>query len=121
MKNERYYVGLDIGTNSVGYAVTDSDYNLLKHKGEPMWGSHVFEEGKTAAERRAFRTARRRNDRKKQRIHLISEIFAEEIKKVDSRFFIRRRESALFREDVDPSDRYVVFNDDKNNHNTMRR
>ena len=112
MQNENYYVGLDIGTNSVGYAVTDKEYNLLKHNGEPMWGSHIFEEGATAQERRSFRTARRRNDRKKQRIALVSEIFAPEIAKVDSRFFIRRRESALFREDVDDKDRFIVFNDE---------
>lgn len=34
---ENYYVGLDIGTNSIGYAVTDEHFNLLKYKGEPMW------------------------------------------------------------------------------------
>ena len=100
MGDKKYYVGLDIGTSSVGYAVTDEEYNLLKHKGEPMWGSHIFEEGQTAETRRSFRTARRRNDRRKQRISLLSEIFASEIAKVDERFFIRRRESALFREDV---------------------
>lgn len=111
-KVDEYYVGFDIGTNSVGYAVTDKNYNLIKHGGEPMWGSHIFEEASTAQERRAFRTARRRNDRKKQRIALVSEIFAPEIAKVDPRFFIRRRESALFRDDVDIKDRYVVFNDD---------
>ena len=64
MQKRKYYVGLDIGTNSVGYAVTDSEYKLLKHGGEAMWGSHIFDEGKTSAERRSFRTARRRNDRK---------------------------------------------------------
>ncbi|MFR3454832.1 MAG: type II CRISPR RNA-guided endonuclease Cas9 [Coprococcus eutactus] len=110
-KVDEYYVGFDIGTNSVGYAVTDKNYNLIKHGGEPMWGSHVFEAALTAQERRAFRTARRRNDRKKQRIVLVSEIFAPEIAKVDPRFFIRRRESALFRDDVNINDRYVVFND----------
>lgn len=112
MKVNNYYVGLDIGTNSVGYAVTDKNYNLTKYNGEPMWGSHVFEEGSTSQERRSFRTARRRNDRKKQRVTLVSEIFAPEIVKVDPRFFIRRRESALFREDVEVGDRYIVFNDE---------
>ena len=38
MKNE-YYLGLDIGTDSVGYAVTDTTYKLKKFKGEPMWGA----------------------------------------------------------------------------------
>ncbi|MFR8862802.1 MAG: hypothetical protein ACLVH0_12610 [Coprococcus eutactus] len=37
-KVDEYYVGFDIGTNSVGYAVTDKNYNLIKHGGEPMWG-----------------------------------------------------------------------------------
>lgn len=114
MKNQNngYYLGLDIGTNSVGYAVTDENYNLLKHGGEPMWGSHIFDEGNQAQERRAHRSARRRNDRKKQRIELVSDIFAPEIAKVDERFFIRRRESRLFREDTAENDRYIVFNDE---------
>lgn len=33
MKSRReqdYYLGLDIGTESVGYAVTDENYNILK-------------------------------------------------------------------------------------------
>ncbi|SFU38410.1 CRISPR-associated endonuclease Csn1 [Butyrivibrio sp. M55] len=31
--NKRYYVGLDIGTDSVGYAVTDEKYDLKKFHG----------------------------------------------------------------------------------------
>lgn len=111
MENKNYYLGLDIGTNSVGYAVTDERYNLIKHGGEPMWGSHIFEEAKQSAERRQFRTARRRGDRKKQRVELIGEIFAPEIGKVDKRFFIRRQESGLYREDVEIGDKYIVFNE----------
>ena len=32
MANEKkeYYIGLDIGTDSVGYAVTDTSYSLFK-------------------------------------------------------------------------------------------
>ena len=112
MENKKYYVGLDMGSNSVGYAVTDENYNLLKHRGEPMWGSHVFEEADSAEQRRSFRTARRRTERKKQRISLVTDIFAQEIEKVDPRFLVRRKESALFREDVASGDRYVQFNDD---------
>ena len=37
MKNKKYYLGLDIGSDSVGYAVTDEEYNLLKFHGEPTW------------------------------------------------------------------------------------
>ncbi len=33
-----YFSGIDIGTDSVGYAVTNTDYTLCKFRGEPMWG-----------------------------------------------------------------------------------
>ena len=109
-KNERinsdYYIGLDIGTDSVGWAVTDTDYRLLKFKGEPMWGAHLFEAGKQAAERRSFRTARRRLDRRQQRVKLVQELFASEIAKVDPSFYNRIKASALVKGDkgtVDPS------------------
>lgn len=98
-KNQEYYLGLDIGTDSVGYAVTGTDYSLLKYRGEPMWGVMTFEAGSNAAERRGYRTARRRLDRRKQRLALLQELFAAEIGKVDPNFFIRRKESMLFPED----------------------
>lgn len=109
---ENYYLGLDIGTNSVGYAVTDGKFNLLKYKGEPMWGAHVFEEGKQCSDRRMHRTARRRLDRRQQRVHLTQEIFAKAISEVDERFFIRLKESALFREDTSGRDTYLFFQDE---------
>ena len=108
---EEYYLGLDIGTNSVGYAVTDPQYKILKYHGEPMWGSHVFEEGSQCAERRGFRTARRRLNRRQQRVRFVQEIFAHEIEKVDSRFFLRLKESALYREDANGNDPFILFND----------
>ena len=67
-KKRDYYVGLDIGTDSVGYAVTYDDYSLVKYGGEPMWGTCVFESAKQCAERRGFRTARRRLNRIQQRV-----------------------------------------------------
>lgn len=108
---KEYYLGLDIGTNSVGYAVTDSEYKILKYKGEPMWGSHVFEEGSQCAERRSFRTARRRLDRRQQRVRLVQEIFAHEISLVDDKFYIRLKESALYQEDKSGNNPYSVFAD----------
>ena len=106
-----YYLGLDVGTNSVGYAATDEQYHLRKFHGEPMWGSHVFEEANPASERRAFRTARHRLNRRQQRVQLVQDIFAQEIAKVDPRFFIRLQESRLHREDVEAGDRNLLFND----------
>lgn len=93
MKNEIYYVGLDIGTDSVGYAVTDERYNLCKFKGEPMWGTTLFEATNSAEERRGYRTARRRLDRRQQRVKLLQELFALEIAKTDPDFFRRIAES----------------------------
>ena len=100
MENKNYYIGLDVGTDSVGYAVTDEEYKLLKHKGEPIWGVHLFDGASLCDDRRAFRTSRRRLGRCQQRVRLIQEIFANEISKVDPNFFIRIKESALFPEDT---------------------
>ena len=108
-----YYIGLDIGTNSVGIAAMDQNYNLIKYKGEPVWCSHLFEEGHQCADRRGFRTARRRLDRRQQRVQLIDELFASEVGKVDKNFYIRKKESALWREDkTDSSTGNMYFNDE---------
>lgn len=39
-KDTSYSIGLDIGTNSVGWAVMDSHYNLLKKDNHHMWQCH---------------------------------------------------------------------------------
>ena len=52
---KEYYLGLDVGTNSVGWAVTDSQYNLCKFKKKDMWGIRLFESAKTAEKRRLQR------------------------------------------------------------------
>ena len=58
-----YYLGLDVGTNSVGWAVTDESYNLLKLKGKSAWGVRLFDEANTAEKRRKDRSNRRRKKR----------------------------------------------------------
>ena len=94
-----YYLGLDIGTNSVGWAVTDTDYNLMRFKGEDMWGARLFDEANSAAGRRKARTARRRLERRKQRLQLLKLIFCDEIYKKDPLFFDRLSESGLHYDD----------------------
>jgi CRISPR-associated endonuclease Csn1 len=115
MQNKKYYLGLDIGTDSVGYAVTDEYYRPIKFKGEPMLGVHVFEsrdEDSPTVARRAFRTARRRLDRRRQRVQLVGEILAPYITETDPNFFIRIRESGLCAEDkLIPGAVNVYFND----------
>lgn len=110
-KKENFYLGLDIGTDSVGYAVTDLNYDLLKYKGNAMWGSYCFDPANLADERRGFRTAQRRLDRRQARINILQELFAKEILKVDPKFFVRLKESALWADDKSTDSKYVLFND----------
>ncbi len=85
--NEDYFLGLDIGTDSVGFAVTNTKYQLQKIKGKHLWGIRLFEEGKVAEKRRTFRASRRRLEREKERIRLLQEFFVTEINKIDKDFF----------------------------------
>lgn len=109
--NFDYYLGLDIGTDSVGWAVTDPEYHILRRKGKSMWGIRLFDAAKTAEERRTFRTNRRRLQRKKQRIQLLQELFADEMDKVDPMFFQRLRDSAFWADDKEENQIYSLFND----------
>lgn len=108
---EDFYLGLDVGTDSVGWAVTDSNYNLLKLKGKSMWGVRLFESGNTAEERRLHRCARRRTQRQKERIKLLQQEFSEEISKIDMGFFRRLEESKYYLEDKTQKDKYSLFAD----------
>ena len=63
--DKNFYLGLDIGTDSCGWALTDEDYNVVRLKGKKAWGARLFEEAEVAKERRAKRTARRKLQRKK--------------------------------------------------------
>lgn len=96
---ENYYLGLDIGTDSCGWAITDSKYNILRAKGKDLWGVRLFESAETAQKRRLKRTNRRRRERAKLRIQWLNEIFAPEINKIDKNFLMRLRYSNLFKED----------------------
>lgn len=97
--NRDYYLGLDLGTASVGWAVTNSEYQIERRKGQAMWGTRLFSQANLAKDRRMARSSRRRLDRKKWRIQLLQEIFAEEINKIDDGFFHRLKESQYAFED----------------------
>ena len=92
---QEYYLGLDMGTGSVGWAVTDSEYHVLRKHGKALWGVRLFESASTAEERRMFRTSRRRLDRRNWRIEILQEIFAEEISKKDPGFFLRMKANII--------------------------
>ena len=106
-----YYLGLDIGTNSVGWAVTDPQYNILRFNGKAMWGVHLFKEGNSAAERRTNRCARRRLQRRKQRIELLQDLMDSEVSSVDPGFFERLKESNLQVKDRKIGQTNSIFDD----------
>ena len=83
LKNCDYYIGLDMGDASVGWAVTDTNYNILKFNGKALWGIRLFDSANTAASTRVFRSGRRRIDRTTWRLKMLQELFAEEIAMVD--------------------------------------
>ena len=104
-----YFLGLDIGTDSIGWAVTDPEYHILRRKGKALWGIRLFDAANTAAERRTFRTSRRRIQRRRQRIRLLQELFAEEMVKLDPGFFQRLSDSAFWQEDKQEQQIYSLF------------
>lgn len=92
---ERYHIGLDIGTSSIGWAVIGDDFKIKRKKGKNLIGVRLFKEGDTATERRSFRTQRRRLNRRKWRLKLLEEIFDPYMAEVDEYFFARLKESNL--------------------------
>ena len=120
MIKKPYSIGLDIGTNSVGWAVITDDYKVPSKKMKVLGntnkhfikknliGALLFDEGTIAEDRRLKRTARRRYTRRKNRLRYLQEIFTEEMSKVDSSFFHRLDDSFLVPEDKRES-KYPIF------------
>ena len=107
----KYYLGLDLGTNSVGWAATDTEYNLLKINSKALWGIRLFEEAKTSEEMRLQRSSRRRIDRATWRIKLLQELFSKAITAVDPAFYLRIQESNLQMNEKQPNNKvkYSLF------------
>ena len=106
-----YYLGLDMGTSSVGWAVTDTQYHLLRAKGKDLWGVRLFDEAETSAKRRSFRTARRRLQREAARIGCLKEFFADEINQIDPGFYQRLEDSKYLTEDKIHQQPFALFAD----------
>ena len=97
----KYNIGLDIGTTSVGWAVTDCDNNVIRIKGKRhLWGVRLFKEANKADKRRTFRSNARRMKRKKGRIKLLQELLEEDISKIDNMFFERLKNSKIWLNDT---------------------
>ncbi|WP_369669220.1 type II CRISPR RNA-guided endonuclease Cas9, partial [Enterococcus faecium] len=109
--DKKYSIGLDIGTNSVGWAAITDEYKVPSKKFKVLGntdrhsikknliGALLFDSGETAEATRLKRTARRRYTRRKNRICYLQEIFSNEMAKVDDSFFHRLEESFLVEED----------------------
>lgn len=108
---KKYSLGLDIGTNSVGWALVDEDNQLVKKNNFTFWGVRLFDEAQTASKRRINRSSRRRIARRRKRIELLQTEFFDEINKVDPNFFQRLNDSFLKREDKQLQNRYTYFDD----------
>lgn len=94
-----YNIGLDIGTGSVGWAVTDLEGNLCHFKGKPTWGSRIFPNASPASEARSYRGLRRRYNRRRWRLNLLQDLFKSEMNAIDLEFFVRLNQSGLLPED----------------------
>lgn len=110
---KEYYLGLDMGTSTVGWAVTDAEYNLIRKKGKDLWGVREFDEAQTSADRRVHRISRRRRQREQVRNGLLKEYFDDAITAVDPNFFARLENSKYHLEDKDENVRTpnALFND----------
>ncbi|MBS5094845.1 MAG: type II CRISPR RNA-guided endonuclease Cas9 [Streptococcus salivarius] len=115
-----YSIGLDIGTNSVGWAVITDDYKVpskkmkvlgntsKKYIKKNLLGALLFDSGITAEGRRLKRTARRRYTRRRNRILYLQEIFSTEMATLDDAFFQRLDDSFLVPDDKRDS-KYPIF------------
>lgn len=112
MKEKGITLGLDMGTNSLGWAVVDNSTNdLVLYHGHPMWGVRMFSESSSAEDRRKKRLARRRYQRRRQRILLLREIFQKEICDKDPYFFYRMDQAFYVSDDrTDEGKGYLLEN-----------
>lgn len=99
MENKKYLLGLDLGTNSVGFCLCDENSKIIKKNGKYLWGVRLFEEAHSAADRRGFRASRRRLIRRNQRIKWLQELMGNEIIKQDPNFFRRLAFSQIHKDD----------------------
>lgn len=98
-KHQEYNIGLDIGTSSVGWAVTDLNNDILKYKNKNMWGARLFESGSTAVETRNFRGTRRRIQRRKERINILQSLLLDDVEKEYPNFFPMLKETSRVEEE----------------------
>ncbi|WP_406037488.1 type II CRISPR RNA-guided endonuclease Cas9 [Succinimonas sp.] len=113
-KSKDWFIGLDIGTNSVGWCACDSEYNILTKNGKLQAGARLFEDAQDASKRREARSKRRRFARRHVRLELLREFFKNDIK---DGFFLSLSESSFIKDDKTEHQKYTLFNDKDDNGN----
>ena len=113
---KNYNIGLDIGVGSCGWCITDENSNILKKGKKHTWGSHIFDEAKTAKDRRMYRGAKRRLTRRRERINILQSLLLEDLEKEYPNFLPLLRESSLTFDDKTESEsilgvKYNLFSD----------
>lgn len=119
-----YNIGLDIGTGSVGWCLTDNNGHLLKinRKGDngktyrnSAWGVRLFASADIAADCRIKRSTRRRYNRRRTRIIELRKIMSDMIMPIDPNFYARLDEAFLWNEDKSDKAKapFLLFNDKK--------
>lgn len=111
---KNYSIGIDVGTNSVGWAVMGDDFQLLKKGNKNLWGVRLFDSANSAAERRMSRSTRRRYNKRRLRIRLLQQLLENMIMLVDDTFLIRLKNTSFLVEE----DKKEYLNDNfKDNYN----
>lgn len=96
---DKLFIGLDVGSDSVGWAATDENFRLYRLKGKTAWGARIFSEANDAKGRRGFRVAGRRLARRKERIRLLNVLFDPLLEEKDPTFLLRLENSAIQNDD----------------------
>lgn len=103
--NNKYSIGLDIGTGSIGWAgIDDDNYRLIKCKGKYLTGVRLFPEADTAngedgKGRRNSRSNRRRKDRQKWRLREVDRLFKDSYPNFDPLIWTNKGYSWVSRDD----------------------
>lgn len=125
VNQKKYNIGLDIGTNSVGWAVVEiNNQKVMKKGGKALWGVRLFTEANTAEKRRNYRSTRRRYDRRRERIKILQEEFKDEIFNIDKNFYQKLKGSFYSPNDLynkkislTEEDKINIFSNNKRNNN----
>lgn len=90
-KQPEYGISLDMGTNSIGWAVVwdsgDKTDQIVVRKGKRLYGARLFDAAEDSAKYRSARSARRTLGKKNWRLNLLKGLLKDHVLKEDKDFF----------------------------------